>query len=142
MKKVLFVCRDNASAGPMAESFLNRFGHGEFRAESVGAAPEPIDPVVVQAMRELDLDVSWHKPKSADEIPPVGDYDYVIELDSSGVRVKDLSAGGAQKRIRWELRDETPNNEDRLETIRHLRDALRRRTKQFVRSFDIVVDEG
>lgn len=142
MKKVLFLCRDNASAGPMAESFLNRYGHGQFSAESVGTAPKPIDPVVVQAMRELDLDVSWHKPKSVAEIPPTGDYDYVIELDSSGVRVKDLSTSSVQKRIRWQLHEESPKNEDRLEMIRRLRDTLRLRTKQFVRSFDIVVDES
>lgn len=141
MRKVLFVCEDNAAAGPMAESFLNAFGHGEFSAESAARVPEPIDPNAVRAMRELDMDLSVHKPKTFDEIP-TGGYDYVIELNSNRVRPKGVPAAESAKRMRWDVRPETSKADDRLETIRLLRDALRRRTKQFVRSFDIVVDES
>lgn len=142
MKRVLFLSEDDSTAGPMAEAFLNRFGRGEFQAESAGLAPKPLNPAVVDAMRELDQDLSGYRPKSTEEVPP--NYDYVIELTDSKVEMN-RRLGGDSKILRWEVDHKSPSNEsdeETLEFIRMLRDHLRRQTKQFVRSFDIVVDDA
>ena len=142
MKRVLFLSEDNSVAGPMAESFLNTFGRGEFHAESAGVAPKPVHPAVVDAMRELDQDLSGYRSKSAEETPT--DYDYVIELSHSRVDLKPPKSE-TSKMIHWEVNNSSPPNQSKdetLEFIRVLRDHLRRQTKQFVRSFDIIVEES
>ena len=64
MKKVLFVCNQNAGRSQMAEAFFNRDAPADVSAESAGQHPrrEGVWPEVVEAMREVDLDISTKKP--------------------------------------------------------------------------------
>ena len=64
MKHVLFVCTHNAGRSQMAEALFNRAAPGDIRAESAGSAPgSHIWPAVVDAMRELDIDLATKRPK-------------------------------------------------------------------------------
>lgn len=65
MKNVLFVCTHNAGRSQMAEAFFNRIAPPDLRAESAGQAPraEGIWPTVVEAMREVGVDLSGVRPK-------------------------------------------------------------------------------
>jgi protein-tyrosine-phosphatase len=64
MKYVLFVCTQNAGRSQMAQAFFERHGHGDVRAESAGAEPaEAVHPVVVDAMREVGIDLGSRRPK-------------------------------------------------------------------------------
>lgn len=65
MKTVLIVCRHNAGRSVMAEAFLQRHGPDDVRGESAGSEPrrEGVWPNVVEAMREVGLDVSSHRPR-------------------------------------------------------------------------------
>ena len=63
METVLFVCVHNAGRSVMAEAIFNRFVGGHERTHAVSAGTEPAaapHPEVVQAMREIGLDVSGH----------------------------------------------------------------------------------
>ena len=61
VKRVLFVCVHNAGRSVMAEALFNRVAAGQAHAESAGTEPglQP-HPEVVEAMREVGLDVSSH----------------------------------------------------------------------------------
>jgi arsenate reductase len=64
MKYVLFVCNHNAGRSQMAQAFFERHGPGDVRAESAGQDPAPaIWPEVVEAMREVGIDLSQRRPK-------------------------------------------------------------------------------
>jgi arsenate reductase (thioredoxin) len=64
MKHVLFVCTHNAGRSQMAEALFNRAAPADIRAESAGQAPaRQIWPAVVDAMRELDIDLSAKRPR-------------------------------------------------------------------------------
>jgi arsenate reductase len=64
MKYVLFVCTHNAGRSKIAQSLFERYAPVDMRAESAGSDPAPhVWPVVVQVMRELDIDLTGHKPK-------------------------------------------------------------------------------
>ena len=65
--KVLFVCVHNSARSQMAETFLNSMGNGKFIAESAGLEPGVLNPVVVDAMREIGFDLSQNKTKSVFE---------------------------------------------------------------------------
>ena len=64
MKHVLFVCTHNAGRSQMAEALFNRHAPDDVRAESAGQHPgERVWPAVVDAMRELDVDLAAKRPK-------------------------------------------------------------------------------
>jgi arsenate reductase (thioredoxin) len=64
MKYVLFVCTQNAGRSQIAQAFFERHGPADVRAESAGDAPaSEVHPVVVEAMREVGIDLSDRRPK-------------------------------------------------------------------------------
>jgi arsenate reductase (thioredoxin) len=64
MKYVLFVCTHNAGRSQMAQALFERYAPEDVRAESAGSDPaRKIWPEVIEVMRELDFDLSGHKPK-------------------------------------------------------------------------------
>jgi arsenate reductase (thioredoxin) len=64
MKYVLFVCTQNAGRSQMAQALFEKHAPDDIRAESAGAEPtERVHPVVVEAMREVGIDLSDRRPK-------------------------------------------------------------------------------
>ena len=64
MRYVLFVCSHNAGRSQMAEAFFNRHAPEDIRAESAGQEPNrEVWPEVVEAMREVSIDLSGVRPK-------------------------------------------------------------------------------
>jgi arsenate reductase (thioredoxin) len=64
MKTVLFICVHNSGRSQMAEGLFNRMAEGKAAAISAGSHPaESVNPVVVEAMREIGIDISRNKPK-------------------------------------------------------------------------------
>ncbi|MFC2034186.1 hypothetical protein ACFLTT_02130 [Chloroflexota bacterium] len=62
MIKVLFVCVHNSGRSQMTEAFLNNLAKG--KVISVGTESlKDIEPVVVQVMREVGIDISQQRPK-------------------------------------------------------------------------------
>jgi arsenate reductase len=67
VKYVLFVCAHNAGRSQIAQAFFERHAPADLRAESAGQAPaEAIWPNVVEAMREIGIDLSGRRPKKID----------------------------------------------------------------------------
>jgi arsenate reductase len=65
MKYVLFVCNHNAGRSQMAQAFFEAVAPPDLRAESAGTEPaKQIWPQVVEAMREVGIDISDRKPKA------------------------------------------------------------------------------
>ena len=61
---VLFVCVHNAGRSQMAAGFMNAIGAGRVEVLSAGSAPkDSINPIAVQAMQEVGIDISNNVPK-------------------------------------------------------------------------------
>ncbi len=64
MRKVVFVCVHNSGRSQMAEAFFNHLANGRAQASSAGTQPaDNVNPVVVEAMKEVGIDISANKPK-------------------------------------------------------------------------------
>jgi len=64
IKTILFVCVHNSGRSQMAEAFFNRLAKGKGQAYSAGTQPaDEVNPVVIEAMREVGIDISGSKPK-------------------------------------------------------------------------------
>jgi protein-tyrosine-phosphatase len=80
MKKILFVCIENSCRSQMAEALARLVAPDILDAASAGSRPSGwVNPLAVEAMRELGYDLSTHRSKSLSEIP-TGKYDYVITM--------------------------------------------------------------
>jgi arsenate reductase len=64
MATVLFVCLHNAGRSQMSAALLERESNGRHTALSAGTTPaEHVHPEVVEAMREIDIDLSDRAPR-------------------------------------------------------------------------------
>jgi protein-tyrosine-phosphatase len=63
-KTIMFVCVHNAGRSQMAAGFMRELGGDRVEVLSAGSAPkESINPVAVEAMAELGIDIANQKPK-------------------------------------------------------------------------------
>lgn len=80
VKRVLFVCVENANRSQMAEAFARILGGADVEAYSAGSRPSGIvNPKAVEAMHELGYDLATHGSKSLDELPKV-EFDFVATM--------------------------------------------------------------
>ena len=61
---VLFVCVHNAGRSQMAAAFLTHLAGDKVEVRSAGSAPaDSINPAVVEALKEVGIDISHEQPK-------------------------------------------------------------------------------
>jgi arsenate reductase len=65
-KRVLFLCTHNSARSQMAEAFLRELGAGRFDVESAGTEARGLNPLAVQAMAEIGIDISLQESKTLD----------------------------------------------------------------------------
>jgi arsenate reductase (thioredoxin) len=136
--KVLFVCIHNSSRSQMAETFLNTLGGNIFSAESAGLEPGQLNPLVVKSMSETGIDISGNKTKSVLDFLNKGkQFDYVITVcdETSGERCPVFP--GNSKRLHWTFEDPssfTGTEEEQLFKIGKVRDAIRLKIEEFIKS--------
>ena len=67
-KTILFVCVENAGRSQMAEGFFRKHAPEGYEPISAGTKPtSQINPVVIQAMSEVGIDIRQQKPKDITE---------------------------------------------------------------------------
>jgi arsenate reductase len=114
---ILFLCVHNAGRSQMASAFARTLGEGRVVVHSAGSDPtDALNPAVVEAMREVGLDISHEAPKELTEQMGVT-ADVIVTMGCGdacpvypGKRYED-----------WELED--PRGKD-LDTVRRIRDEI------------------
>jgi len=104
--RVLFVCIHNSGRSQMAEAFLNKYGKGNFIAESAGLEAGTLNPVVVDALEEIGIDISTNKTKDVFDFYKAGKrFNYVITVcDESNAERCPIFPGTIEK-LHWSFRD-------------------------------------
>ena len=126
MNTVIFACVHNAGRSQMAAAFFARLADpGKAHAVSAGTQPgERVHPEVVEAMRELGIDLSGAKPQ---RLTP--------ELAEGAQWLVTMGCGDecpyvpGLRRDDWALPD--PKDQPR-ERVREIRDEVRARVAKFV----------
>jgi arsenate reductase (thioredoxin) len=124
MKYVLFVCTHNAGRSQMAQAFLERLAPPDIRAESAGQEPaDAIWPPVVEAMREIGIDISGRRPRKLDlEMQLHADWAITLGCDGGCPYVPTTVDD-------WEIPDPAGRP---IREVREIRDLVERRVKDFV----------
>jgi arsenate reductase len=133
--KILFICVHNSARSQMAEAFLNDIGGAEFEAQSAGLEPGTLNPLVVEAMREAGLDISRNKTQAVFDVFKSGQlFTYVVTVCSEAEAGGCPIFPGPAQRLHWPFPDPSKvegTHEEKLATIRQIRDAIRTRVEQF-----------
>ncbi|HNX82331.1 MAG TPA: arsenate reductase ArsC [Candidatus Omnitrophota bacterium] len=130
-RKALFICVHNSARSQMAEAFLKQMAGDKFDVESAGLEPGKLNPIVVEAMKEVEIDISQNKTKSVFDLYKQGkQYDYVITVCDESQSGACPVFPGKGERLHWGFDDPSGFQgtwEEKLERTREVRDKIRRR---------------
>ncbi|OGF67599.1 MAG: arsenate reductase [Candidatus Fischerbacteria bacterium RBG_13_37_8] len=136
-KKVLFVCVHNSARSQIAEAFLRQMAGDRFEVESAGLEPGKLNPLAIEAMKEVGIDISQNKTKSVFDFYKQGKhYDYVITVcdESQAGRCPLFHGTAGAKRIHWSFEDPSSFQgswEEKLEKMRQVRDRIMQKINDF-----------
>jgi len=134
--KVLFVCVHNSARSQMAEAFLKKLGGDRFEVESAGLEPGKLNPLAVDVMKEIGIDISGNKTKSVFDFFKQGKiYNYVVTVcdESSGERCPIFP--GRVTRLHWSFDDPSSfqgSYEEKLQKTRIVRDQIKKKIEEFI----------
>jgi protein-tyrosine-phosphatase len=124
LKRVLFVCVENANRSQMAEAFARMHGGSGVQASSAGSRPSgQVNPNAIRCMSELGYDLASHASKSLDDVR--GPFDAVVTMGCGD------SCPWVEARLRedWALPD--PKHMDDA-GYRAVRDAIQARVRDLL----------
>ena len=136
-KKVLFLCTGNSARSQMAEALLRSFGGTHFEAYSAGTQPTGLNPLTVQAMKELDLDVKEHRSKHVNDVAGQR-FDYVITVCDRARETCPVFHGA--RNIHWSFEDPVAAPpEEQLTLFRRVRAEITASIRDFVMKETVVI---
>jgi protein-tyrosine-phosphatase len=119
---VLFICVHNAGRSQIAAGLLAKYTDGRVRVLSAGSAPsDEINPAVVEAMREVDVDLSQEHPKPLRNDVIEG-ADVVVTMGCGDA----CPVFPGRRYLDWELPDPAGLG---LDDVRPIRDEIDRRVR-------------
>ena len=107
--RVLFLCTGNSARSQMAEGYLRRAAGDRYEAISAGIEPKGLNPLAVEAMREIGIDISQQKSKEVEELLGTNPA-YVVTVRqlkgevpaiSRQLQICALGFAGSRRRRRW-----------------------------------------
>lgn len=126
---VLFVCVANSGRSVIAESLFRRAAGGRYQVRSAGSAPGASPhPQVVEALREIGIDVSGHVPRKLDQEA----LDWAdVAVSTCSEKVCPVTPG--VRRLSWQFADpkQLP-----LDEVRAIRDAIAQRVDELLVELD------
>ncbi len=127
VKRVVFVCVENANRSQMAEAFARIHGAGQVEAFSAGSRPSGrINPRAVEAMKEVGYDLTRHRSKGL-EAYNGHTFDAAVTMgcgDQCPLVV-------ARRRLEWQIPDP---KEMPPERFREVRDLIEAKVKELLQS--------
>jgi len=127
MKKILFVCVENAGRSQIAEGFFRKYAPDGFVAVSAGTKPvNNLNPIAVEAMKEVGIDISQQKSKlisneMIDESESVVNMGCMDKESCPALFVEDIAD--------WEIEDPIGKS---IEQVRIIRDTIESKVKELV----------
>ncbi len=134
-RSVLFVCIHNSARSQMAEALLTSFCSEAFEVESAGIEAGTLNPLAVEAMAEVGIDISRKSTQQvADLIDDGRTYDFVITVCDEASAERCPVFPGEGTRLHWSFPDPSAFEgswENRLARTREVRDAITARVRDW-----------
>ena len=128
---ILFACTMNAVRSPMAAALMRHLSQNVY-IESAGVRAGELDPLAVEAMEEIGLEIGKHRPRRFEDLED-GSFDLVITLSPEAQhKAVEMTRTAATQVEYWPTMDPTAvegSREQRLTAYRAVRDQLMERLK-------------
>lgn len=123
----------NAVRSPMAAALMRHLAAKGIYVESAGVRAGALDPLAVEAMEEIGLEIGKHRPRRFEDLED-GSFDLVITLSPEAQhKAVELTRTAATEVEYWPTIDPTAvegSREQRLVAYRAVRDQLLERLKR------------
>lgn len=133
--KILFICVHNSARSQMAEAFVNQLCGQEFEAQSAGLEPGKINPIVVEALQEIGINIAGKPTQSVDDVLRSGQlFSHVVTVCSEAEAEGCPYFPGVAQRLHWPFPDPsklTGPDAEKLARVREIRDQIRRKIEAF-----------
>jgi arsenate reductase len=119
----------------MAEAFLNKYGDGRYEAHSAGLEPKGLNPLTIQVMKEVGIDVSGQQSKGVDTYLGKVLFQHLVTVCDDADRNCPTVWPGVNNRMHWSFRDPAAaegSEEEKLAVFREVRDQIEKRIKDWV----------
>ena len=131
-RTVLFLCTGNSARSQMAEALVNHFRGDQWQAVSAGTHPTGlVHPLAIEALKEIGIDASSARSKSADEFPDTA-FDLVVTVCDNAAEECPLWLGRG-KRTHIGFPDPAKGT---LADFRTVRDGIRQEIIPFLDAYE------
>lgn len=132
-KRILFLCTHNSCRSQMAEGLVNHYLGDRFETFSAGTEATRVNPLAIQVLAELGIDISRHSSKTLDQFAGQ-QFDFVITLCGSANEQCPLFFGGVRRvHIGFVDPSRLPGSpEEVLPEFRRVRDEIRRKLTDYL----------
>ena len=131
-QRVLILCTGNSARSQMAEGLLRHDAGDRFEVESAGTRPGHVRPEAIAVMREIGIDISWHRSKHVDDFRDEL-FDYVLTVCDNARETCPIFPGQTN-RIHQNFEDPAAvqgSEKERLAAFRRVRDQIRDYLREF-----------
>jgi arsenate reductase len=131
---ILFMCVANSARSQLAEGLAKDILGTAAWIESAGSAPKTVNRFATQALAEIGVDISSHKSKAIDDLPPdfVSNLDYIITLCAE--EVCPVLPSKTAKKLHWPFSDPAGHQgseQEQLARFREVRENIRTKILEF-----------
>ena len=138
-QRVLFMCTGNSARSQMAEAFLRKYAGDDFDAHSAEMEPKGLNPLTIQVMNEVGIDVSNQQSKGIETYLGKKHFQYLITVCDDADQNCPTLWPGVNTRLHWSFEDPAKfegSDAGKLAKFREIRDLIEKRIKEWV------VEEG
>lgn len=133
--RVLFICSHNSARSQIAEALMNKTCGEVFEAHSAGLAPGELNPMAIDVLKEIGIDISHKKPQAVFDVFKAGQlFPYVITVCSESEAQGCPIFPGVTTRLHWPFPDPSSFKgpyPERLERTREVRDMIQDEIDRF-----------
>jgi len=135
-RSVLFVCVHNSARSQMAEAFLKHLAGDHFEVRSAGLEPGALNPLAVEVMQEVGINISGNQTKDVFSLFKRGElFSHVITV-CDGVNAERCPIfPGITQRLHWSFEDPAAlegTREEKLAATRIIRDEIKAQIERFI----------
>jgi arsenate reductase len=123
---------DNSARSQMAEAFLRKYAGDIFDPHSAGLEPNGVNPLTLQVMKEIGINISHHRPKGLDLYFGKNYFHYVITVCDEADKYSPRAWLGIHARMHWSFENPAKfvgTEGQRLAKFREVRNLIDNRVR-------------
>lgn len=134
-QRVLFLCTANSARSQMAEAFLRKYAGNTLEAHSAGLELKGVNPLAVQVMHEVGIDISRQTSKSIETYLGKMLFQYLVTVCDDADKNCPTIWPGVNIRLHWSFEDPARfegTEAEKLAKFREVRDQIEKKVKEWV----------